>query len=278
MVSFTTAVKNGFKKTFDYSGLATLSEYWWWFLFRLVVWFVIMGLFALLADATGEESFIFIGFIMYLLLLIPSLSLAVRRLHDSGHSGSSLLLLLIPFPIAQYYVFYWLTQPSNYKSEYRKQAKNIKNTQNQSISNISCSTPLNEKLEVEHKVLEVENTNATIMIPTDHSTETSIVQESNEKVTDIVAKPEQKKGTDLPQWIQNWDIKKYNRYFVQLYVLYHLFFLLILYANIYDYEFRYIWRECDWYITFQFIIPYVIYLGIRYYAEIKLKLAKNEDK
>ncbi len=39
-----------------------------------------------------------------------------------------------------------------------------------------------------------------------------------------------------------------------------------------------IWKECDWYIPFQFIIPYTVYIGVIYFVEFKIKKHTNEDK
>ena len=39
-----------------------------------------------------------------------------------------------------------------------------------------------------------------------------------------------------------------------------------------------IWQQCDWYIPFQFIISYILYLGVIYFVEFKIKKQANEDK
>ena len=99
MVSFTTAVKNGFKKAFDFSGRATRAEYWWWVLF---FWIATVGVSfpgAFLAEF--NEDLIMVGIIPMLIVycvgIVPSLSLLVRRLHDGGHSAWALLWNLLPY-------------------------------------------------------------------------------------------------------------------------------------------------------------------------------------
>ncbi len=77
------------KAYFQFSGRASRSEYWWFFLF------VILG-----NIVTGILTFIpVIGFLIYVLwslyIIIPNLAVLCRRMHDSGHS-SLFLWLQIP--------------------------------------------------------------------------------------------------------------------------------------------------------------------------------------
>lgn len=62
-------------------GRATRSEYWWFYLFSFIVSATI-GLIP------------FIGVVVGLVLLVPNICTAVRRLHDTNHSGWLLLLPL----------------------------------------------------------------------------------------------------------------------------------------------------------------------------------------
>ena len=70
MVSFPQAIKLGFKNYFKFSGRATRAEFWWW---------------ALLVTLGGLIPFL--GWILRIALLIPSISVTARRLHDVGKSG-----------------------------------------------------------------------------------------------------------------------------------------------------------------------------------------------
>jgi len=69
-VSFPKAIKLGFKNYFKFSGRATRAEFWWW---------------ALLVTLGGLIPFL--GWILRIALLIPSISVTARRLHDVGKSG-----------------------------------------------------------------------------------------------------------------------------------------------------------------------------------------------
>lgn len=77
------AVKRFFLKYVKFSGRASRSEYWWVQLFLLIAYFLIFFLDGLLF----RKSAGFVNLIFELALFIPSISIAVRRLHDSNKSG-----------------------------------------------------------------------------------------------------------------------------------------------------------------------------------------------
>lgn len=78
-MSFTEAIKTGFRKYIDFSGRASRSEYWWFILFTVI--------------ARILTGFIpGVGFIVSLGLLLPSLSATARRLHDTDRTGWWILL------------------------------------------------------------------------------------------------------------------------------------------------------------------------------------------
>lgn len=74
----------------EFNGRARRSEYWYFVLINIVISIVIY-----LVDA-GIGSFGALGIIYSLGILIPSLAVGVRRLHDTGRSGWYLLLAFIP--------------------------------------------------------------------------------------------------------------------------------------------------------------------------------------
>lgn len=94
MISFSVAVKNGFKKAFDFKGCATRAEYWWWQLFCLLIRLP-FALLLFYLQAT-ELTIAIISLLFEALLFIPSLSVLIRRLHDVGQSWTLLLWCFIP--------------------------------------------------------------------------------------------------------------------------------------------------------------------------------------
>jgi len=84
-MGFGEAIKTCFRKYFTFSGRARRSEYWWFYLFTLLLGFAAGIIDAILG--TGTEDLGVFGATASLVTLIPSLSAQVRRLHDVGRSG-----------------------------------------------------------------------------------------------------------------------------------------------------------------------------------------------
>ena len=107
-MGFGAAVQSAFKKAFVYQGRASRSEYWWFYLFYVVTFAVLITVCIIIASITNDQNVsggtnpiaggLFILAFLYLFaLMIVDLSLAVRRLHDSGKSGLFMLLVFVPF-------------------------------------------------------------------------------------------------------------------------------------------------------------------------------------
>jgi uncharacterized membrane protein YhaH (DUF805 family) len=92
------AIKSVLSQYVGFSGRARRSEYWWFFLFTLILSFVAAILDNALGTNVGSNpgSTGVIGVVLGLALLLPALAVAVRRLHDTGRSGAWLLIGLVP--------------------------------------------------------------------------------------------------------------------------------------------------------------------------------------
>jgi uncharacterized membrane protein YhaH (DUF805 family) len=84
------------KKYAVFNGRARRKEYWYFLLFNIIVSIVL----AVIDDVTGsfspEAGMGLLGGIYSLAVLIPSIAVSVRRLHDTERSGWWLLIGLIP--------------------------------------------------------------------------------------------------------------------------------------------------------------------------------------
>jgi uncharacterized membrane protein YhaH (DUF805 family) len=84
----------------DFNSRARRKEYWMFALLNLIISLAIVGIdnaLGLSFNYTGNVSGSGVFNLLYnLLILIPSLAVAVRRLHDIGKSGWMLLIGLIP--------------------------------------------------------------------------------------------------------------------------------------------------------------------------------------
>lgn len=92
-MSFTEAISSVFKKYFEFDGRARRKEFWYFYLFSLIVSLFIVYI---LGIFLSERTVTVLDGLFSLVVLIPTLSLTWRRLHDIGKSGASFFLVLIP--------------------------------------------------------------------------------------------------------------------------------------------------------------------------------------
>ncbi len=115
-MSFFDAVASAFKRYFDFSGRSSRSEFWWFFLFCILLY---MLAFSLSVNELGppDESVLsnpevflaktltsWFG-IAFIVTLIPSISISVRRFHDINMSGWWYVALQIVPSILSQYIF-----------------------------------------------------------------------------------------------------------------------------------------------------------------------------
>ena len=98
-MSFIEAVKSCLAGYVKFSGRASRSEYWWFVLFYFLV--------ALVSAFLGH----IISGLVALALFLPSLAVAVRRLHDIGKSGWWILIGFVPL-VGWLILLYFAVQPS----------------------------------------------------------------------------------------------------------------------------------------------------------------------
>jgi uncharacterized membrane protein YhaH (DUF805 family) len=91
MEQFITAYKTALTRYVDFSGRTSVGGFWRF----AAVNFVVALLLAILG---GISSIFFVLYIVYALaVMLPSIAIAIRRLHDTGKSGWMILLGVIPF-------------------------------------------------------------------------------------------------------------------------------------------------------------------------------------
>lgn len=95
MVGFVPAVKSGLSKYVVWQGRATRSEYWFFVLFVylcVLVPAVLLGVFK-----ASESVSVTVLLIIYAPLFLPTLSVLIRRLHDTGRNGAWYWISLVPY-------------------------------------------------------------------------------------------------------------------------------------------------------------------------------------
>jgi uncharacterized membrane protein YhaH (DUF805 family) len=78
------AIRSGFQRAVDFRGRSTRPEYWWWTLMTVIV------------NTFIDEEPSVLESVVLLVLLVPTLAVTVRRLHDVDRSAWSLLWFLLP--------------------------------------------------------------------------------------------------------------------------------------------------------------------------------------
>jgi uncharacterized membrane protein YhaH (DUF805 family) len=84
-------VERVFNKYAEFTGRARRAEYWYFYLFNLICTIIIN----IIAKIIGDHHTI-LNTILWLITIVPSLAVAVRRLHDTNKSGWWMLIILIP--------------------------------------------------------------------------------------------------------------------------------------------------------------------------------------
>ena len=99
-MDFVTAVKTCLAEKYaEFNGRASRPEFWWFVLFCFVVNFL-----------AGMVFRNWVGSLISLALLVPSLAVGARRLHDIGKTGWLQLLAIIPI-VGWLILIYWAAQP-----------------------------------------------------------------------------------------------------------------------------------------------------------------------
>lgn len=97
-MDFVSAIKSCLTQYAGFSGRAVRSEFWWFFLFQVVV--------MVAASFLGDV----ISGIVSIALVLPAFAVGARRLHDIGRSGWWQLLTLTGIGVLV--LIYWWVQPS----------------------------------------------------------------------------------------------------------------------------------------------------------------------
>jgi uncharacterized membrane protein YhaH (DUF805 family) len=111
---FDKAIASGFKKCVTFSGRASRSEYWYWWLFSILMFTAVSMLMEVpigdpYTDVVLGRSYVaiqppiffyirwFITPVVCLAILVPGLSVSIRRLHDVNHRGWWVIIYFIPY-------------------------------------------------------------------------------------------------------------------------------------------------------------------------------------
>lgn len=92
--TFLKSIKTCFYKYVDFNGRASRAEFWWWVLFTCLV--------SICLDVTGS----WIISLLNVAIMLPSLAVMSRRLHDIGKGAGYMFIGLIPL-VGQILLIIW---------------------------------------------------------------------------------------------------------------------------------------------------------------------------
>ena len=87
----------------NFKGRASISEYWWFYLFCLMIGW---GITVSTTLSLGAETAEIYSLLVNLIFLMPSLAVAVRTLHDRDRTGWWLLIVFTIIGVIP--LIYWL--------------------------------------------------------------------------------------------------------------------------------------------------------------------------
>lgn len=95
----------------DFETRASVAEFWWFFLANLIISVV-------LSVVDGILGISLFGAIYGLVLLVPGIAVAVRRLHDINKPGLWLLVALVPLVGAIYLIYLYIQKGDEGKNDF----------------------------------------------------------------------------------------------------------------------------------------------------------------
>ena len=108
-MSFVEAISSGFRNYANFSGRAVRSEDWYWVLFAAIVLIVFGAIDKSLYPGIAMGPFSYVTMVVGLALILPSLAVSVRRLHDIDRTGWWVLIGLTF--IGTLVLIYWACRP-----------------------------------------------------------------------------------------------------------------------------------------------------------------------
>lgn len=121
-MTFTESIQTCIRKCTTTEGRASRSEFWWFYLFIVIVNMVTAAIFLLIGSAIGGLTGSFAALDVFskfagIANVVLMLAVMVRRLHDTGHSGLWYFIVLIPL-VGWIWFLILLLMSSNEENQY----------------------------------------------------------------------------------------------------------------------------------------------------------------
>ena len=116
------------KKYMVFDGRSRRKEYWYFVLFNIIVSIVLVQLDKVSGNLNPMTGFGFLSTIYSLAVLLPSIGVSIRRLHDIGRSGWWLLIGLIPIIGAIVLIYFFVKDSDIGENQYGPNPKEASST------------------------------------------------------------------------------------------------------------------------------------------------------
>ena len=121
-------VKFCFRKYATFSGRAGRAEYWYFYLFQMLISIPLQFMSSMLENGSSSLTLSVIVLLLSLTslaLFLPSLSVAVRRLHDTNHSGWWMLINLVLIIGNIYFLYLMIKEGDKGENQYGTDPKEV---------------------------------------------------------------------------------------------------------------------------------------------------------
>lgn len=95
-MGFGAAIGSAFRHYARFSGRAARSEYWWFYLFLILLFAVTLFIDGFYVADPDPQNIPYVTLGVGLAVMLPGLSVSIRRLHDTNRSGWWYLVQLVP--------------------------------------------------------------------------------------------------------------------------------------------------------------------------------------
>ena len=109
------------KNYVGFSGRARRTEYWMFTLVNVIIG----GVLNVLYNVTGSSIFYVLYVLYFLAVLLPSIAVGIRRLHDTNRTGWWLLIGLVPFIGAIVLIVFFVMEGNRGANQYGADPKGI---------------------------------------------------------------------------------------------------------------------------------------------------------
>ncbi|WP_076260133.1 DUF805 domain-containing protein [Intrasporangium flavum] len=107
------------KNYVGFSGRARRTEYWMFTLVNVIIG----GVLNVLYNVTHSSIFYVLYVLYFLAVLLPSIAVGIRRLHDTNRTGWWLLIGLVPFVGAIVLIVFFATEGNRGANQYGEDPK-----------------------------------------------------------------------------------------------------------------------------------------------------------